>query len=328
MQDAPYDQCGWMRPTAPSSLSLTSGGASAAAIRQKLPPPPLLPAATPPPHPPATPPTSPLLECLQALGLQRRPTPSTAPLLESLPALGVERMQAATQAHMDQVSASLADTAQRMERLGWHAAPAQTHLPAGPPTHVCTPGPIAIVRTVQQHQAYARMRAENAARRSRITSRLQTAARLEELEREQAREQRAERERLRWLSLMAQREASRRRAGPQETARQRRRASVVLGKLAEQEMTWQYIQGAVVMLQAYARGLLARARTARVRGMVNEVRIQGQLCALQAAWKAREMARNARPSPVYSRGLAGLANVQRRLALARESAGIPRRITV
>ena len=141
----------------------------------------------------------------------------------------------------------------------------------------------------------------------------------------------------RWSALMAQRHAARERTRDREAGLQQRRVGAVLQKLAGQEMEWRYITGAIVMLQAFARGAVARTAVHRLR----RSRIQGQLCAQQAAWKAKQLAGRAvwlgveqhRPrantrglaEPVEvgrprantnGKGLAELMEVGRRLSLA------------
>ena len=139
----------------------------------------------------------------------------------------------------------------------------------------------------------------------------------------------------RWRTLMAQRQAARERTREREAGRQQRRVGAVLQKLAAQEMEWRFISGAVVMLQAFARGLLGRGAVHRLR----RVRIQGQLCAQQAAWRAKQLAGDAgrrraeqhrraephqpraRAASTNTKGLAELAEVGRRLSLALDQAG-------
>lgn len=108
---------------------------------------------------------------------------------------------------------------------------------------------------------------------------------------------------------MARREESRQRVFHREAARRQKRATTVLKKLVEQERAWQYMQGAVIMIQAFVRGMLARMT---LKGM-QHVRMQGKLCAHQAAWKAKQRVKER----LMERGLVELAKVQRRLHLAR-----------
>lgn len=142
---------------------------------------------------------------------------------------------------------------------------------------------------------------------------------MQERERQKEQMERAEREASRWRALMLQREASRRRAKPLELVRQQKRASVVLKKIEEREQLWQCILRAAITIQAFMRGLLTR-RASRLREEnIRRVRAQGQLCAHQAAWQARQLMLHRlmlRQHAIHSKTLGELEKVQRRLTLA------------
>lgn len=114
---------------------------------------------------------------------------------------------------------------------------------------------------------------------------------------------------------MAIRATSRQRMMELEAPRRQSRAIAVVRKLHERERVWQYMLGAVIMLQAFIRGTLARVSMKKMQ----QVRVQGQLCAHQAAWKARQWGKQQlerRLMAANYRGLLELEKVRERLLQA------------
>ena len=154
-----------------------------------------------------------------------------------------------------------------------------------------------------EHRA---MRADNAARRARLRTKLDQATRAEEVERQAQHEMRAAQEQQRRHQLMAGRDAARQKVEERERERRLARAQAVIRRVRERERAWQMALLAMIRLQARVRGKLARRATLQLL----TTRVQGRLCAQQAAWRARERLERMdcatfTRAPVDERGLPG-----------------------
>jgi len=125
--------------------------------------------------------------------------------------------------------------------------------------------------------------ADNAARRARQRARQREVERQEAARAAAEQRARAEAERLRWERLMERRRASRTAARARDEPKRRARALRVLSKMAAQEEHNILMRDAVLLVQRWARRLVARARVVRMR----QQRAQLQLCARQASWRAK-----------------------------------------
>ena len=139
-------------------------------------------------------------------------------------------------------------------------------------------------RTVDSAASMAVIRADNAARRARQEAAARRAEELARAEAAEAAEAARQREDMRLAKRAAVREAARGRMRARELERRCCKALTALKAENDREARWNARAQAATALQSHVRRLQARKAASALRS----VRMQGMLCAHQAAWRARD----------------------------------------